>query len=99
MARLQEKDLHGMADELGKIRAQMANLKERESEIRDAFMEVGIKSLEDSRFRATVVESMRTTINWKKVAEKLNPSHQLVTAHTKQTPVTSIRVSARRGII
>ena len=98
MSKATKQDLHGMADELGIIRAQMADLKERESEIRTAFISAGIHALEDERFRAVVVESMRTKIDWKAVAAKLKPSRQLVTAHTTQQPVTQIRVSARRGI-
>ena len=98
MSKVTEQDLHGMADELGIIRAQMADLKDREREIRTAFIESGVHALEDERFRAVVVESMRTKIDWKAVAAKLKPSRQLVTAHTSEIPVTQIRVSARRGI-
>jgi len=88
----------GLADELGIIRAQMADLKDREREIRDTLIEAGIKTLEDDTFRALVVESIRTMIDWKAVAAKLKPSHQLVTAHTTEKEVVSIRVSARRGV-
>ncbi len=88
----------GLADELGIIRAQMADLKDREREIRDTLIEAGIKTLEDDTFRALVVESIRTMIDWKAVAAKLKPSHHLVTAHTTEKEVVSIRVSARRGV-
>lgn len=90
-------EVTGLADELGTIRAQMADLKDREREIRDTLIEAGIKQLEDKNFRALVIESMRTMIDWKAVAAKLKPSHQLVTAHTTEREVISIRVSARRG--
>jgi hypothetical protein len=76
----------------------MADLKDREREIRDTLIEAGIKTLEDDTFRALVVESIRTMIDWKAVAAKLKPSHQLVTAHTTEKEVVSIRVSARRGV-
>ncbi len=92
-------NLTRLVDELGTIRAKMADLKARESEIRDAFLDAGVHALEGNRFRATVVEQMRTMVDWKAVAEKLQPSRQLVTAHTKHKEVTSIRVSARRGAI
>ncbi len=90
-------NLQGLADELGTVRAKMADLKAREAEIRDVLIEAGVEALEDKRFRAVVVHSMRTQIDWKSVAEKLKPSRQLVTAHTKQREVTTIRVNARRG--
>lgn len=91
-------EVAGLADELGAIRAQQADLKDREREIRTTLIESGIEVFEDNFFRALVVESLRTTIDWKSVAAKLEPSHQLVTAHTSEKEVVSIRVSARRGV-
>ena len=91
-------EVTGLADELGTIRAQMADLKDREREIRNTLIEAGVKTLEDDTFRALVVESMRTMIDWKAIAAKLKPSRQLVTAHTEEKEVISIRVSARRGV-
>jgi len=87
----------GLADELGAIRAQMADLKDREGEIRDIMIAAGVTALEDDTFRALVVKSIRTMIDWKLVAAKLKPSRQLVRAHTTEKPVISIRVNARRG--
>jgi hypothetical protein len=89
----------GLADELGIIRAKMADLKVRETEIREIMIEAGEKAFEDRKFRAVVVESLRTYVDWKAVAAKLKPSRQLVTAHTSETDVISIRVNARRGAL
>jgi hypothetical protein len=91
-------EVAGLADELGAVRAQLADLKDREREIRNTLIEAGVKTLEDNLFRVLVVESMRTMIDWKSIAAKLKPSHQLVTAHTEDKEVISIRVSARRGV-
>ena len=91
-------EVTGLADELGAIRAQQADLKDREREIRNTLIESGIEVFEDDIFRALVVESLRTTIDWKSVAAKLKPSRQLVTSHTSEKEVISIRVSARRGV-
>lgn len=89
----------GLADELGIVRAKMADLKDREREIRNIMIDAGAKAFEDKKFRAVVVESMRTYINWAAIAEKLKPSHQLVSVHTSEKEVISIRVSARRGAL
>ena len=91
-------EVAGLADELGALRAQMADLKDREREIRDMLIEAGVKALEDDTFRALVVESIRTMIDWKSVAAKLRPSRQLIRAHTTEKEVISIRVNARRGV-
>ncbi len=98
MAHVAKRDLVGLADELGNIRASLADLKDREGQIRKMFISAGIKALEDEQFRAVVVESMRTQIDWRTIAEKLEPSRQLLTAHTTEKEVISIRVSARRGV-
>ncbi len=96
--RKQKIEVAGLADELGFIRAQMADLKNREKDIRDIMIASGVKALEDDTFRALVVESIRTMIDWKAVAAKLKPTRQLVTAHTTEKEVISIRVNARRGL-
>lgn len=95
--RVAKKELPGLADELGFVRAQIADLKDREKDIREVFIEAGVTAMEGKTFRAVVVESLRSTVNWKAVAAKLNPSRQLVTSHTTEKEVTSIRVNARRG--
>lgn len=97
MAKIKTKDLNKLADELGSIRAHMADLKDREKDIRETFIDAGVTALEGESFRAVVVESMRTMIDWKSVAAKLEPSRQLITAHTTEKDVISIRVNARRG--
>jgi hypothetical protein len=98
MSKVAKRDLPGLADELGFLRAQIADLKDRESDIRESFIEAGITAMEGDTFRAVVVESLRTTINWKAVAAKLKPSRQLVTSHTTEKEVIAIRVNARRGV-
>ena len=98
MSKVAKRDLPGLADELGFVRAQIADLKDRESDIRETFIEAGVTAMEGETFRAVVVESLRTTIDWKTVAAKMEPSRQLVTAHTTEKEVISIRVSARRGV-
>lgn len=98
MSKVAKKELPGLADELGFVRAQIADLKNREKDIRETFIEAGVKAMEGDTFRAVVVESLRTTIDWKTVAAKMEPSRQLVRAHTSEKEVTSIRVNARRGV-
>lgn len=98
MSKVAKRELPGLADELGFVRAQIADLKNREKDIRETFIEAGVKAMEGETFRAVVVESLRTTIDWKTVAAKMEPSRQLVRAHTSEKEVTSIRVNARRGV-
>jgi hypothetical protein len=80
-------------DELGTIQAQIAELRIREKELKGAIFATG--DTEGDLFKASIIEAERRTVDWKAVANKLNPSHQLVRAHSKTTQVTSIKVTAR----
>lgn len=82
-----------LADQLGTIQAAIADLKKQEAALKGAILESG--TLEGDLFKATVVEAERSTVNWKAVAQKLEPSHQLVRAHTSRKDVVSIRVTAK----
>lgn len=90
-------ELSNLADELGTVRATMATLKTRETKIRNIMIAAGGSAYEGKTYRATVVEAVRTLIDWKKVAAKLNPSRQLVTSYTTKKDVTSIRMSTPQG--
>ena len=84
-----------IADELGLVRAQIAELKAREKDLKAQVVESG-EPIEGNFYRATPVWQDRDQINWKAIAQYLNPSHQLITAHTKHTVVVSVRVSAKQ---
>ncbi len=83
-------------DELGAIKAQIAELKAREEQIKQDLVECGVSEAEGRLFRATVSLVERETTDWKAVAQKLNPSRQLITAHTSSTTSSTVRVSARK---
>lgn len=87
-----------LADQLGDVRAELADLKERESAIKSQLIKAGVKIVEGDYFRANVITSDRTYIDWKEIAAKLEPSRQLVTAHTAVKSVISVRCTARKGV-
>lgn len=84
-------------DRLGIIKGQIADLAVQAKLIEDRIKAHGAGVTEGSLFRATVSVSERETVDWKAVAEKLQPSHQLVTAHTARTEVVCLRVVARKA--
>ena len=84
MKKLSQKALKKTADDLGTIRAQLAILKEQETALRETLIAHGVDVIEGDLFRANVVESHRKVIDWKKIAEKLEPSRQLVKAHNRR---------------
>ncbi len=95
-ARVIQFDLVAVVDELGLIKAQISALKAREDELKEELIASGEAEAEGSLFRATVTQTSRTTTDWKAVAAKLEPSRQLITAHTTEVPAVSVRVSARK---
>jgi hypothetical protein len=97
MSKLSKKALATMVDDLGVIKAKMAVLKTDADKLRTKLLDAGITVAEGDLFRATVVDANRTNVDWKAISAALKPSRQLVTAHTSQSVVTSIRVTARTG--
>ena len=84
-------------DQLGEIKAQIAELEAIEKTLRDGIAARGPGAYEADLFRATVSVSEREKIDWKAIAEKLGPSRQLVAANTSSIEVVMVRVAARNG--
>ena len=84
-------------DQLGFIRAQIADLQATEKQLKAAIEAAGMPKIEGRLYKAAVILSAgRVSVNWQSVAEHFNPSRQLITAHTSQgAAFSAIRVSAR----
>jgi hypothetical protein len=84
-----------MVDQLGEILAQIKRLEDQANMIKAELKANGTGQYAGDTFSATVYESKgRTTIDWQTIAEKFNPSRQLVAAHTSVgQPVVSVKVS------
>ena len=85
------------ADRLGAIKAQLAEIKKIEDALKAELTALGVGSYEGDMFRATVSITEKVTVDWKAVCEKLEPSRQLVTAHTSHTSFPVVRVFARKA--
>ena len=86
-------------DELLAVKAEIARLQEREKDIRDMLVSTGEKSIDGILARASISYCPgREKIDWQTIAQKFEPSRQLITAHTTySTPFHVVRVSARKG--
>ena len=96
------KNMH-IVDQFGHIKAQIAELEEQEKAVRDQIIAMGQKEVEGELFRAVVATADRSGRDaaFKAKIEELIEEHlsaQYVRAHTTSTSVTSVRVSARKGI-
>lgn len=84
-----------LIDRVGFLRAQAAELK-KELDVAEAFIKAaGPGRYEGTLFSASVSTSERRLVDWASVAAKLEPSTQLVTAHTRYSESTSLRLSSR----
>lgn len=83
-------------DRLGELRAQIAELEREADTIKAVVTELGVGAYEGERFRATVSQFDRETLDMAAVREKLSP--QWIRAHTNVKAVTVVRVTARSNI-
>jgi hypothetical protein len=86
-----------LVDQLGKLKAEMADLKEKEETIRQVIVESGKETVEGKLFRCTVVTSEVMRIDYKGICEALPPPTWVVKKHTTKENRTTVRVVARNG--
>jgi hypothetical protein len=84
-----------MVDQLGCVKAQIATLEKEEKRLRDAIAELDCDAIDGELFRATVSHSEVAAVDWKTIAEKCEPSRQLVAAHTELKDRVTVKVVAR----
>jgi hypothetical protein len=87
-------ELQKTVDQLGEIKAQISELTAIERDLKHALIAAGEPEIEGSLFRATVNEAVRWTINTKGLREEFG--EDWVTARSKQSVVTTVRVAARK---
>jgi hypothetical protein len=84
-----------LADELGQLAADIKAMKNRKAEIEATLKAANVKTVEGRLFRVTISYDVATTrTDWKTIAAKLNPSRQLITAHSKTTTADRVNVRA-----
>jgi hypothetical protein len=88
-------ELAQAVDQLGAIDAQIKALTKQADILKAAIKSQGPERYNGSEFSALVFESEgRTVTDWKSIAEKFEPSRQLITAHTTVgEPVRSIKLA------
>lgn len=87
-----------LADQLGEVKARIADLEERETEIRDALVKSGVDACDGELFRATVARHSQESVNWRAVVEGLKPSKELtrsIKRNTSSVERTCVKVSSR----
>ena len=85
-------------DELGALRAVIADLTKQADHIRADIEAAGLSEIDGNLYRASFAQvAGRTLIDWETIAAKFKPSAQLIRAHTKTgKPSTRLNVTARK---
>jgi hypothetical protein len=87
-------------DELGMLQAQIADLTAKADAIKDAMKDIATRpgagnKFEGAIFKATVVESNRSTVNYKKLMTDLGIDETILVDYTTVTAVFSVKVTSR----
>jgi hypothetical protein len=87
-------------DTLGTLLAQIADLTKQADAIKDGLKDSatapnGSNVFEGDMFKATVVESNRSTIDWKSLSKDLGITDEQLAAYTKTAAVFAVKVTSR----
>lgn len=85
-------------DQLGNLQAEIAALQTQEKSLKDELKAEGVGVIEGDLYDATVYDSERKTVAWKKIAEKLGATVQMIAGNTKATITTSVKITARKVV-
>lgn len=87
-----------IVDRLAAVKAQIAAMQEEEKALRAVLADSGLRTILGTTHRASIAPcDGRITIDWQTIAQRLHPSHQLITAHTTQgESYTSVRLFAHK---
>lgn len=87
-------DYKAIVDQLGTLKARIADLTKEESTLKAALLESGYAELDGDLFRATVTWTERATLDTEAVRAILTEDQQRVC--TRVTEIKTVRVVARK---
>lgn len=90
--------LAAKVDELGALRAVIADLQTQADKIRAEIEEAGLTAIDGQHYSATLTSVKGSTrIDWQTIAAKFKPSRQLIAAHTTTgKAATRLNLTARK---
>ena len=97
-AKARKPDLKSTTDELGEVKAQIADLAEKEDQLKQVLLDSGRDEVEGKLFRCTISRFQAVNVNYKAVLEELPPSpvlSKLLKQNTSVADRVSVRVVSR----
>jgi hypothetical protein len=90
-------ELAAIVDRIAQLKAQISDLTQEENALKAALIESGLEAINGTEHRAAVSWTFRKTTDWRAIAEKFEPSRQLIAAHTATgEPYAAVRLFARK---
>jgi hypothetical protein len=86
-----------LVDAFGALKARIADLELEAKAMHSQLLAMGEGAYEGDLFRVTVEHSTRTNVDRKAIIDVLQPSRQLITAHTSYSDVWTVKAKARNG--
>ncbi len=86
-------------DQLGNLQAEIAALQTQEKSLKDELKAEGVGVIEGDLYDATVYDSERKTTAWKKIAEKLGATVQMIAGNTTKSITTSVKITPRKVVL
>jgi hypothetical protein len=90
--------LAAKVDELGALRAVIADLTEKTDHLRTELEDAGLSTIDGQHYSASFAQVKGSArIDWQTIAQKFKPSRQLIAAHTTTgKPSTRLNITARK---
>ena len=85
-----------VADDLGLVKAEIAELKKREKGLEKALKDSNESEVDGDYYRVTVSRFEKTSTSWKKIAEKMKASAYMVKTYSKVSDVVKVCVKAHK---
>jgi len=83
-------------DEIGRLKAEIADLTTLKRDLEDELIESGETEIEGRLFRSTVSHFWAKKVDWKGIAAKLKASKRLITANSSETEIWRVNTNARK---
>lgn len=84
-----------LVDQLGRVKAKIAALELEEGSLRQLLIDSGVDEAEGRLFRATVVTTGYTKVDYKGLLEELKPSARMLAKYTEVNDRTTVKVVSR----
>lgn len=90
-------ELSAIVDRIAQLKAQISDLTQEEAALKAALVESGFDAINGTEHRAAISWTVKKTTDWRAIAERFEPSRQLIAAHTSTgEPYATVRLFGRK---